>query len=508
LQSVDYLPGLRSPFSPLNLCGAALPTRWWNPGLCWSWEWRKTAYFNQTCDVISSIPFFLGRPLFYTGSLNVTEQLLKAEGKSRLIKPPELNRALLMWGEGVISANGETWKRHRRIVAPAFTSKTYSLVWQETAATYKEMVAGEGWESCREITITDSSRLTQKAGLYLRYHGHIMALIIISRCGFGLHMPWVEAGTGELSFGDALTVVSQTHIARLITPRWAYKLPIKKLRDIDHAWSMLATYMENFVQLKKDELSQVDQKDDTHQRGDIFTRLVAAHDGDGKYGLDKDEVIGNTFTLMFAGHETTANVLAATLGYLGIHQEEQHKAYEEIQSAISSDRNPTMEDAVNLPHTLACFLETLRLFPAGFAIMRDVTEDTLIQVSHPAERTMVLRKGSRMVIDMIGVHHDPKVFPEPRTYRPSRWYGVSEHDIPMFGIGPRACIGQKFARAEALCFLVLLLRDWKVDVVLEEGESRDRYEERVMGKAGLTGMAFGVTETISLKLERRLQTVL
>jgi cytochrome P450 len=62
----------------------------------------------------------------------------------------------------------------------------------------------------------------------------------------------------------------------------------------------------------------------------------------------------------------------------------------------------------------------------------------------------------------------------------------------MFGVGPRACIGRKFAQIEALCFLSLLLRDWKLEVVLENGETQEMYEQRVMGKAGIVGLAFGV----------------
>jgi cytochrome P450 len=100
------------------------------------------------------------------------------------------------------------------------------------------------------------------------------------------------------------------------------------------------------------------------------------------------------------------------------------------------------------------------------------------------------------------IDRDPRVFPEPDKFRPSRWYGVSEHDVTMFGNGPRACIGRKFAQSEVLCFLCVLLRDWKIDVVLSDGETREAYESRVMGNAALTGTAFRV-EPPPLTLTRR-----
>ena len=62
----------------------------------------------------------------------------------------------------------------------------------------------------------------------------------------------------------------------------------------------------------------------------------------------------------------------------------------------------------------------------------------------------------------------------------------------MFGLGARACIGRKFSVTEAICFLALFLRDWKVDVKLNNGETREQYASRVMSKAGMIGLAFGV----------------
>lgn len=72
----------------------------------------------------------------------------------------------------------------------------------------------------------------------------------------------------------------------------------------------------------------------------------------------------------------------------------------------------------------------------------------------------------------------------------------------MFGLGPRACIGRKFAQTEALAFLAVFLRDWRVDIVPEPNETRLQYEGRVMERARLLGLAFGI-EPFPLRLSRR-----
>jgi hypothetical protein len=93
----------------------------------------------------------------------------------------------------------------------------------------------------------------------------------------------------------------------------------------------------------------------------------------------------------------------------------------------------------------------------------------------------------------------------PCSVLTSTWSAVhrSPLTLPLYvGLGPRACLGRKFSHTEALCFLALILRDWKLDIPLTPGETRREYEERVMGRAGRVGMAFGCGP-VALKMTRR-----
>ncbi|KAJ7439723.1 cytochrome P450 [Mycena galericulata] len=485
---------MRPLFSPLSLFGAVIPTCSWNPGLKWVWEWRKTNFSTYKYDVIYMVPLLVGEPFYYTCSVDVVKQLLNNEAKTRLVKPRWLTSPLLLWGDNVISANVEMWKRHRRIMAPAFTPKTYSLIVDETIAAYREMIGAERWENQDNIAVSN------------------LALIIIARCGFGLHMPWndIPAPNSEMTFGESLSIVSSSAITRLVLPGWVYKLPIRKVKNLDQAWKTLRSFMHSFVDTRRTELNGMSGEEG--HCGDIFSRLVAAmdKDADSKLSLEEQEVIGNTFTLLFAGRETTACAIIATLVFLAIHQKEQATAYDEIMDNIPSNRDPVLDDLSKLPHRLACFHESIRMYPGGAMLTREMTEDVPIKVTRPVEKTMILKKGTLMVVEMVAVHHNAHVFPESDEYRPSRWYGVSETDIPMFGQGPRACLGRKFSYTEALCFLVLFLRDWHLDVPLRSGETRTQYKERVMGRAGRVGMAFGcgpvalkMTEVIVLGHSRK-----
>lgn len=156
---------------------------------------------------------------------------------------------------------------------------------------------------------------------------------------------------------------------------------------------------------------------------------------------------------------------------------------------------------------------------AGSTLPRDFTEDVSVRVTHPHEDTFMFPKGSRLMIDMIAAGtprcpserhypltdppgHDPHAFPDPDRFLPGRWAGVSEPQVLMFGQGPRACVGRKFAHVEVLTFLSLLLRDWHLDVVIGEGETRANVHQRVLDSAGRIGLSFGIGP-VDLKLRRR-----
>ncbi|RXW16540.1 hypothetical protein EST38_g9312 [Candolleomyces aberdarensis] len=139
----------------------------------------------------------------------------------------------------------------------------------------------------------------------------------------------------------------------------------------------------------------------------------------------------------------------------------------------------------------------------GPLLTRIMPEDIVVHVERPAPANVVLKKGASVFIDMVSIHRNPHTFPDANKFQPSRWADLPEHRYTTFGSGPRACLGRKFAQIEALTMLSSLLRDWKVDVVLRDGETGEEYEERVMGNAGMPGMTFGVIGEMKVQFTRR-----
>ncbi|KAF8816052.1 cytochrome P450 [Phlegmacium glaucopus] len=498
LRSVQFMPGYRPMLAPTSLPGAMFPESWWNLGGNWAYRFRKTAFFNYQHDIISIVPWLVGEPSYATCSLDVARQVMLNENQrqSELLKPERFSLPFLLWGDNVLTSHGEMWKRHKRIMGPAFNAKMYSNVVEQTISIYRDMVEIEGWKGQAEVVVENLRRLPVR-----------LAFLVIARCGFGMSLKYAEDANVDQNTENDMTVergfgvISATIIQRLAFPKWLYKLPIKRIRKIDQAWKLLASFMDKSIELRGEQLANDPSLLDESR--DIFTRLVAANDDKAKYRLDPSEVIGNTFILMFAGHETTALVLTATIAHLALHQDEQEKAYQEITSTIPLDSDPNLDHLSKLTHTLACFTEALRLQPPAQYLARTLQEDLPVKVQRPQEETIVLKAGTLLLIHLLSMHRNPNIFPSPDKFQPSRWYNVPEHDMSMFGIGPRACIGRKFGIVESLAFLSMLLREWKVDVVLREGETRDDWGQRVIENAGPVGMTFGIAASVDVKLSRR-----
>ncbi|KAJ7174494.1 cytochrome P450, partial [Mycena filopes] len=478
------LKGYRPLMDPHSLPGNAIPASWWSMGFMWTWTQRKHAHFNHSHDLTTLVPMLFGNGAFFAASLGVVKQLWMSEGKTVILKPADFTTDSV-WGSSVASANGEDWKRHRRVVAPAFTPKMQVPF------------------LCR-LTILSPDRFStvveEATSLYQSMKGDLVSgepftLVMICRCGFGMPVTWKQSKADDeiAVFDRALSVASTTLIPRLIFPKWVWKLPIQSLRDIDHSWKTVMALSNSIAASRQEQYSAEKELGQGHPH-DLFTKLISATDGTTKYALEPSAVTANMFSLLFAGNETTASALMSTVVFLGLHPAEQEEAYREIVEQVPSGDNMTLNDVGKLKYVLWCMHEAHRLVPATINLSRDAGEDMILRSERPVQKDVVVRKGSRVMIDIMAVCHNPHDFPDPEAFKPGRWRDTADHDVIMFGAGPRACIGRRFAQTEAVCFLAHFLRDWKVETVMQDGESKDACMERVMSGASMFGTAFGVGE--------------
>jgi len=239
----------------------------------------------------------------------------------------------------------------------------------------------------------------------------------------------------------------------------------------------------------------------------LLSNLLDENDSDpSEQPLTEDEIVGNIFVFLLAGHETTAHTLSFTFGLLALHQDEQEKLYREIRKVLPSDTVPTYGQMPLLTYSLAVFYETLRLFPPVEGIRKMAAEDTTLVVgnSRGEKLTIPVPKGTDIAICTPGLHYNPRYWEDPLAFKPARFLGDwNKGAFLTFSAGSRACIGRKFFETEGIAILTMLVSRYKIEVKEEPQFAGESFAER---KARVLAVQPGITTTpvrVPLVFKRR-----
>jgi cytochrome P450 len=193
---------------------------------------------------------------------------------------------------------------------------------------------------------------------------------------------------------------------------------------------------------------------------DLLNHLLNASDEGGAMPMKRirDEAI----TLMLAGHETTANALSWMWYLLALNPDARSRMLDEVDTVLQG-RTPTADDLSTLPWTTAVFLEAMRYFSPAWAIPRVAVHDDVVG-------DQAIPKGTTVIIPAHLVHHDPRWWPNPEQFDPSRFLPGAGKDRPRsaylpFGGGKRSCIGQGFATMESVLITAMLSQRYVFDLV-------------------------------------------
>nr|QLI62169.1 cytochrome P450 20 [Streltzoviella insularis] len=178
-----------------------------------------------------------------------------------------------------------------------------------------------------------------------------------------------------------------------------------------------------------------------------------------------DEIIAaQAFVFYAAGYETSATTMAFMLYTLAQHPDIQNKVIEEIDEVLKIHNGQITYDTLkDMTYLDKVFNETLRMYPIVDPLQRNA------QIDYKVPGTNVtIKKGQTVLIPVLGIHHDEKYYPNPEIFDPERFSSEkmnSRHPcayIP-FGIGPRNCIGMRFAQTQSRVCIVKMLSRFRVE---------------------------------------------
>jgi cytochrome P450 len=352
----------------------------------------------------------------------------------------ELTRRLLEpgLGRGLLTSEGETWRRHRRIMAPAFDRRSI-----EGYAPVITVVTGDllaQWDALPDANEIDVGAAMMQTTLH-----------IISRAMFSANsdeiVDVVERGVGRYQM-----TVRPSLPDLLGLPAWFANLFSRRRSSV---FSEFDAAVDELIGSRAHGGAAQPQDLPNDPAKDLLARLVAARDAETGGGMTAKEVRDEVVTIFMAGHETTAQALTWTWYLLALHPAAEAKLYDEV-SAVLGGRTPHHEDIAKLRYTRMVIEESMRLYPPAHTMAREpVAADEILGHRIPL--------GSIVLISPWLLHRKASLWRDPHRFDPDRFAAEPQRFsyIP-FGAGQRICIGAAFAMTEAILILATIAQRYRL----------------------------------------------
>ncbi len=393
--------------------------------------WGERAYQE---DVLQGR--FLGRSSFILNTPETIRHVLIDNYENYTRTPPGIRVLQPMLGEGLLLAEGKTWKHQRRTLAPAFTPRAVGMLVPHMLDVANETVA-----ELREV---------ENRPVDMREAMQRMALEIAGRTMFSFGM--AEHGPALRNFViDYGSRLARPHLLDLL-------LPLGWPSPQDVARAFFRRRWTRFVRMLITERRAVARADAAPR--DLFDLMVSARDPETGQAFSDDNLIDQVATMILAGHETTATALFWALYLLAQDPAIQDEVAREVKTA-SADGEPAADQ---LKFTRAVLDETMRLYPPAYLIARSAAGNDEID-GKP------VRKGDVIFIAPWLLHRHEKLWDNPNAFVPQRFMTGTPPDrfayLP-FGVGPRVCIGSHFALVEATLALAKIIGNFRVELLSKQ----------------------------------------
>ncbi|MDB5353278.1 MAG: cytochrome [Planctomycetota bacterium] len=361
---------------------------------------------------------------------DLVEEVLVTKNRC-FIKHFALRRTKLTLGNGLLTSEGDFWRRQRKLAQPAFHREKIA---QHAAmmVAYTERMLSSWRDGQARDAQDDMMQLT---------------LEIVAKALFDAEVQG-ESARASVAMNTVMAAFTARVGKMIHVPEW---IPTPVNLRLQRAVRQLDEIVFRMIS---------DRRRTGEDPGDLLSMLLNAQDEDGG-GMTDRQLRDEVMTLFMAGHETTANTLAWIWYLLAGHPEVEAKLHEELDRVLGG-RSPTMDDLPNLPYTDQVVTETLRLYSTVWLIGREAVEACTIG-GH------AVPVGWTVYMSQWIVHRDPRWFDDPLSFRPERWSDGLMKRIPRyayfpFGGGPRLCIGNNFALMETALLLATIAQRFRLQL--------------------------------------------
>ncbi|WP_017652954.1 cytochrome P450 [Fortiea contorta] len=381
------------------------------------------------------VPMYLAlNPACLLTNPSYIEQVLKE--RNFFIKSRGSRALKSLVGEGLLTSEGESWLRQRRLLQPVFH--------QKRIANYGNIM----------VSYTEQMLETWRDGETRDVHQDMMRLTlnIVMKTIFNRDLADQEAQNVAEALNSAMDWFESKRKENFVFVEW---LPIPENIRYKNAVEQMDLTIYQMINQRRTS---------NENSGDLLSMLMEARDEiDGSQMSDRqlrDEIA----TLMLAGHETTSNTLTGVWLLLSRYPQVRDKLLAELQQVLGNN-SPSIADIPQLPYTEMVIKEAMRIYPPVFMMAREAAQDCEIGGYE-------VPSGCMLMMSQWVMHRHPRYFAEPEVFKPERWTNDLEKSLPRgvyfpFGDGPRICIGKSFALLEAVLILATIARKFELTLVPE-----------------------------------------
>ncbi len=373
-------------------------------------------------------------------------------------------------GAGVFGAEGEAWKRQRRMVMAGFDPRHLRAYFPSLVRVCDRL---EGrW------------RRAAAAGEAIDLQADLMRFTVdaISGLAFGSEVNTLESDDDIIQ--RHLDKIFPAMFRRLFAPfptwRW-YRT--RADRELDASVVKVNAAIEGFVATARQRLEDPARR---AAPANLLEAMIVAADDPGS-GITAGEVSGNVMTMLLAGEDTTANTLAWAIWLLFTHPASLEKARAEVDAVAGDPSTWTHERFAEMTWLEACANETMRLKPVAPSLTLQALRDTTVgDIRVPAGTLIFAALRSDSLRE--------EWFARAAQFEPGRWLAAdagpganSAHRVSMpFGAGPRVCPGRHLAMLEMKMALATLIGRFDIErVAAPRGQEPEERMSFAMGPAGL-----------------------
>lgn len=345
-----------------------------------------------------------------------------------------------LFGKNLFNLRGDPWREARTLLSPAFTSSKMRTMFQ-LMSSYAVEFASFLSEQTTEIEMRNA---------FGRY-----TTDVIATCAFGVNVDSMRHPDNDFYvLGREATFFDFLRTMKLALLRG---LPEVQSLGVRMVSKKVERFFKNLVE------TTIRTRDERGITRPDMIQLMMESRGKSKKELTIDEMTSQAFIFFFGGFDTVSIAMSFAAHELAAHPEIQRRLQVEIDEVLGKNEGELTYEAVNdMEYLSAVVEETLRMYPVAISLDRVCTKSFDLPPALPGGKSVRLEAGNCIWIPIFAFSHDPKYFEDPEIFDPERFLGERRKDVNTaayfpFGLGPRMCIGNRFALLEVKAMLFHLL---------------------------------------------------